>query len=145
MPRTASIDVKEAQLTEMKHEELTGRIIGCAFEVMNELGAGFLESVYEKALLLALQQKGIAATSQHPVSVCFRGECVGDYYADLLVEGTVVVELKAVRSLAPEHQAQIINYLNATRIEVGLLINFGNPKLEYRRLTRSHKTPVEKH
>jgi GxxExxY protein len=67
----------------------------------------------------------------------FRGECVGDFYADLFVEEKVIVELKAVKALAPEHQAQIINYLNATGIEVGLLINFGNPKLEYKRFTRS--------
>jgi GxxExxY protein len=123
--------------TGLKHDLITRDIIGCAFEVINELGVGFLESVYEKALLLALRQKGLSAMCQHPVSVMFRGECVGDFYADLLVEEKVVVELKAVKAIAPEHQAQIINYLNATGIEVGLLINFGNPKLEYRRFTRS--------
>jgi GxxExxY protein len=111
-------------------------VIGCAFEVINELGVGFLESVYEKALRLALWQKGLSAVSQHPVKVMFRGECVGDFCADIFVEEKVIVELKAVKAIAPEHQAQIINYLNATGIEVGLLINFGNPKLEYKRLTR---------
>src|SRR5208283_1624335 len=123
--------------TELKHELITRTVIGCTFEVINELGAGFLESVYEKALLLALRQKGLSALSQHPVKVMFRGECVGDFCADIFVEGKVIVELKAVKAIAPEHQAQIINYLNATGIEVGLLINFGNPKLEYKRFTRS--------
>lgn len=121
----------------MKHEELTRAIIGCAFEVLNELGAGFLESVYEKALLVALRQKGIKAVAQQPIKVMFKGECVGDFYADIFVEESVIVELKAAKALAPEHQAQIINYLNATGIEIGLLINFGNPKLEYHRLVRS--------
>ena len=120
----------------MKHEELTKAIIGCAFEVSNELGVGFLESVYEKALVVALEQKGLSSQTQHPIKVVFRHKCVGDFYADILVEETVIVELKVVKSIAPEHQAQIINYLNATGIEVGLLINFGNPKLEYRRFTR---------
>lgn len=117
----------------MKYEEITEAIIGCAFEVINELGAGFLQSVYENALLLALRQKGLSAAAQQPASVMFRGESVGNFYADLLVEQKVIVELKAVKAIAPEHQAQIINYLNATGIEVGLLINFGNPKLEYKR------------
>jgi len=121
----------------LKHEQITKCVIGCAFEVINELGAGFLESVYENALLLALRQKGLSAISQYPVKVMFRGECVGDFYTDIFVEEKVIVELKAVKAIAPEHQAQIINYLNATGIEVGLLINFGNPKLEYKRFTRN--------
>lgn len=121
----------------LKHQLITKTVIGCAFEVINELGAGFLESVYERALILALQQKGVVALSQQACKVMFRGECVGDFYADILVEGKVIVELKAVKAIAPEYQAQTINYLNATGIEVGLLINFGNPKLEYKRFTRS--------
>ncbi len=104
------------------------------FDVSRELGAGFLESVYEKALLVALKQKGLNAVSQVPLQVKFRGAVVGEFYADILVEGKVVVELKAVKSILPEHKAQVINYLKATGIEVGLLINFGNPKLEYYRL-----------
>ena len=131
------MDKQDGQDKEMKYEAITRSVIGCAFEVVNELGAGFLESVYEKALLMALRQKGLSAVSQHPVKVMFRGECVGDFYADIFVEEKVIVELKAVKAIAPEHQAQIINYLNATGIEVGLLINFGNPKLEYKRFTRS--------
>jgi len=127
----------DRQDTDLKYEQITKSVIGCAFEVINELGAGFLESVYEKALLLALRQKGLSAISQYPVKVMFRGECVGDFYVDIFVEDKVIVELKAIKTILPEHQAQIINYLNATGIEVGLLINFGNSKLEYKRFTRS--------
>ncbi len=121
----------------LRHEEITGTILGCAFEVSNELGAGFVESVYEKAMLIALRDKGFSAKSQQPARVTFRGQCVGDFYADIFVEGRVIVELKAVKALTPEHQAQVIDYLNATGVEVGLLINFGHPKLEYRSFTRS--------
>jgi len=128
---------RQDQPNKLKFEEITRAVIGCAFEVVNELGVGFLESVYEKALLLALRQKGVVVTAQYPIKVLFRGECVGDFYADLLVEHKVIVELKAVKEILPEHQAQIINYLNATGVEVGLLINFGSPKLEYKRFTRS--------
>jgi GxxExxY protein len=122
---------------DMQHKDLTGAIIGCAFEVINELGAGFLESVYEHALLLALPQKGLTAVRQHPIKVLFRGQIVGEFFTDLFVENKVLVELKAVKAIAPEHQAQIINYLKATGVEVGLLINFGSPRLEYKRFTRS--------
>ena len=131
------MDKRDGQDAGLKHEQITRAVIGCAFEVINELGAGFLESVYEKALLLVLREKGLSASSQHPVKVMFRGECVGDFYADIFVEEKVIVELKAVKAIAPEHQAQVINYLNATGIEVGLLINFGTPKLEYKRFTRN--------
>lgn len=82
----------------LKHGALTQEVIGCAFQVIHELGAGFLESVYEKALHLALRQKGVAVASQHPIKLVFRGECVGDFYADLLVEGKVIVEIKAVKA-----------------------------------------------
>ena len=121
----------------MLHEKLTGAIIGCAFEVINELGSGFLESVYEKAMMIVLSDAGHSVQSQKPVRVLFRGKSVGDFYADLVVDEKVVVELKSVKTLLPEHEAQTINYLNATDIEVGLLINFGKPKLEFRRFTRS--------
>jgi GxxExxY protein len=116
------------------HEELTGKILEACFEVSNELGAGFLESVYEKALLVALRQQGIEARAQVPMNVVFRDQVVGEFFADIVVEDKVVLELKAVKALTPEHQAQLINYLNATGMEVGLLINFGRPKLECKRL-----------
>ena len=138
------MDKQDGQGKNLKHEQITKSVIGCAFEVINELGAGFLESVYEKALLLVLRQKGLSAISQYPVKVMFRGECVGDFYADIFVEEKVIVELKAVKAIAPEHQAQIINYLNATGVEVGLLINFGNPKLEYKRFTRNKNMNMDK-
>lgn len=120
----------------MIHEKLTEKILEACFEVSNELGSGFLESVYEKALLIALKEKGLKAEPQVPLAVKFRGKSVGDFFADILVEDAVILELKAVSKLSPEHSAQLINYLKATEIEVGLLINFGNPKLEYRRLHR---------
>ena len=130
------MDLQDGQDKSLKYEAITQVVIGCAFDVLNELGAGFLESVYEKALLFALRQEGLSATAQHPVKVMFRNQCVGDFFVDIFVDGKVIVELKAVKAITPEHQAQIINYLNATGIEVGLLINFGNSKLEYKRFTR---------
>ena len=117
--------------------DLTRSIIGCAFEVINELGDGFLESVYENALMVALEEAGLSVESQKAIDVNFRGRVIGNFYADLIVEDKVIVELKAVSNLAPEHSAQVINYLNATGFRVGLLINFGNPKLQYKRLTRT--------
>jgi len=120
----------------MLHADITEKIISAAFDVINELGAGFLESVYERALLVALKEKGLSAQSQVPLKVMFRGQSVGDFIADIIVEGKVLLELKAGKSLSAEHQAQTINYLKATGIELGLLINFGNAKLEFRRLYR---------
>ena len=131
-------DKQDKQDQRLLHEKLTRSIIGCAFEVINELGSGFLESVYEKAMMIALSDAGLSVQSQKPVKVLFRGKPVGDYYADLLVEEKVVVELKVVKALVPEHSAQTINYLNATGIQVGLLINFGRPTLEFKRFTRSN-------
>ena len=118
----------------MLHETLTGKILEACFEVSKELGAGFLESVYERALFVALKQKGIDATQQIALKVMFRRVVVGDFYADMMIENKVLLELKAVSRVLPEHKAQVINYLKATGIEVGLLVNFGNPKLEYYRL-----------
>jgi len=123
----------------LRHEKITKEIIGSAFDVLNELGSGFLESVYEKAMIRALHDKKLSVVPQHPIQVFFRDECVGEYYADLFVDEKVIVELKAIKAIAPEHQAQIINYLNATGVEVGLLINFGNPKLEFKRFTLSQQ------
>ena len=118
------------------HKELTEKIIEACFEVMTELGSGFLESVYEKSLLIALSQKGIAARLQVPLKVTFREEVVGEFFADILVEETIIVEFKTVKTLLPEHQAQVINYLKATAMDVGLLINFGTPRLEVKRMHR---------
>ena len=118
----------------MKHAEISEKILECCFEVIKDLGAGFLESVYEKALLIALRQKGLHAENQVPLEVEFRGEIVGEFYADIVVEDKIIVELKTAKALTPDNQAQVINYLKATKKEVGLLINFGKPKLEFKRL-----------
>jgi GxxExxY protein len=106
-------------------------ILDAAFEVSNELGAGFVESVYEGALWIALQERKLLVERQYPLKIQFHGKTVGNFVADLIVEGSVLLELKAVKSLLPEHQAQTLNYVKATGIPVALLINFGNPKLEY--------------
>jgi GxxExxY protein len=104
---------------------LTDRIIGCAYAVHNALGPGFLEKVYENALRLELDEAGLAVEQQQPVPLCYRGQLVGDFYADLIVAGRVIVELKAVQNVAKEHEVQLVNYLTATGIDDGLLINFG--------------------
>lgn len=120
----------------LQYEELTETVIQACFEVSNELGAGFLESVYEKALLIALSQRGLKAQAQYPINVKFHGVVVGQFFADIMVEDKVLLELKAVEALAPEHHAQVINYLQATGIEVGMLVNFGRAKIEIKRLHR---------
>ncbi len=117
----------------MMQDVLTEKILGVCFDVCNELGPGFLESVYQNALLFALRDKGIKAEAQKSINVFYRGNKVGEFFADILFEDQVVIELKVVKVLAPEHLAQVINYLKATG-ERGLLVNFGRSKLEYRRL-----------
>jgi len=117
----------------MIHNDLTEKILAACFEVSNELGCGFLESVYQNALQIALKDKGLSCQPQASLNVMFRNQSVGEFFPDLIVEESVLVELKAVKALAPEHLAQVMNYLKATGIGVGLLINFGCTKLEYRR------------
>lgn len=114
-------------------ETLTGGILEVAFAVANELGHGFGESVYRKALAIALEERGYRVEQERGFSVLFHGQVVGDFRADLIVEGSVLLEIKALKALLPEHQAQTINYLKASGIPVGLLINFGTPRIEYRR------------
>ncbi len=127
----------------MLYEDITKKILEASFEVSNELGIGYLESVYEKALLIALRQKGFKVENQVPLTVKFRGENVGDFYVDILVEGKVLIELKSATGLTKENYAQTINYLKATEIEVGLLINFGTPKIEYRRFSNKfNENPI---
>jgi GxxExxY protein len=117
----------------LKHKELTETIIGVFYEVYNELGHGFLESVYENAFDLALTAKGLEVLHQIDVPVWFRGRKVGNFVADLLINKVVLLELKSTRTLDSSHEAQLLNYLRATQIEVGLLFNFGI-KPEFRRL-----------
>jgi GxxExxY protein len=114
-------------------KELVYKINSCVFEVYRELGHGFLERVYEKALLIEFNSQRLKAQAQVPIQVHYKGEIVGDYYADLVVEDKVIIELKAQEHLNKAHEAQLLNYLKATKIEVGLLINFAYPKATVKR------------
>jgi GxxExxY protein len=114
--------------------DLTERVLGASFKVLNTLGAGFLEKVYENALSVELRRSGLSVENQKVIRVSYEGTVVGEYQADLVVNGKVIVECKAASNLDPVHEAQLINYLKASGIHVGLLINFGRPKLQYRRL-----------
>lgn len=124
------------------HADVTGRIIGVFYDVYNELGHGFLESVYQAAMEVALAEAGMTVGRQVPVPVWFRGRSIGEFFADLLVENVVLVELKAVRTLEPSHEAQLLHYLRATPFEVGLLLNFG-PKPQVKRLV--YDNPRKRH
>jgi len=118
----------------MLHKELTDRIIACFYKVYTNLGYGFLEKVYENAMLIELNKNGLKAISQYPIKVNYDGVSVGEYFADIIVEDKVIIELKASANLVPENILQLQNYLKATNIEVGLLLNFGK-KPEIRRKT----------
>ena len=124
----------------MKCRELTGEIISCFYKVYNDMGYGFLEKVYERAMLIELQGRRIACTRQHPISVYYDDRLVGEYFADILVDGKVIVELKAATNIIEEHECQLINYLKATEIEIGLLLNFG-PKPQFKRKIFSNNNP----
>jgi GxxExxY protein len=114
--------------------ELTEKILGAAFRAQNTLGVGFLEKVYENALNIELRKYGLSVESQKAFPVRYEGTVVGDYQADLVVAGKVIVECKAVTALDQMHEAQLLNYLKASGLHIGLLINFGRSKLQYRRL-----------
>src|SRR5262245_38227497 len=116
----------------LKHGDVTERIVQAFYHVHNKLGHGFLEKVYENALGIELRRRGLDARQQFRIQVMYDGEPVGDYFADLFVQGCVIVELKAADALVDEHHAQLINYLKATEVEVGLLLNFG-PKPDVKR------------
>ncbi len=115
-----------------KSSHLTKRIIGAFYDVYNQLGYGFTEKVYENALAIALKKQGMKVEQQSLIEVYFYGHVIGEYYADIVVDSTVVLELKATQKLLSEHEAQLLNYLKATRYQVGLLLNFG-PKAEIKR------------
>ncbi len=123
----------------MEEEALTEKIIGCAMQVHRTLGPGFLESVYEKALAHELRKAGLTVICQHPIQVTYDGVIVGDFIADMLVEGRIIIELKAVQTLAKAHEVQLVNYLTATGIEIGLLLNFGAASLEFKRKHRTYR------
>ena len=113
---------------------LTEAVIGAAFEVSNTLGTGFLEKVYERALVRELKEQGVRVDSQVPFSVIYKGHCVGEYFADVLVEGELVVELKCVERLTGEHTAQCLNYLKASGKQLCLLFNFQKSRLDVKRV-----------
>ncbi len=123
----------------MLHEDLTNRIICAFYTVYNILGSGFLERVYENALVIELTKIGVSVTQQESVKVYYDGVQVGDYYADIVVNGLVILELKAAESLKNEHFAQLTNYLKATDKEVGLLLNFGK-KPEFKRIVLGNES-----
>ena len=123
----------------LEHSEISEKIIGSSFEVLNELGCGFLENVYKQALAIVMSEKGLKVLVEQPFEVKFRESVIGNYVADLIVENLFVVELKHCKTLLSEHQAQLINYLKASNLPHGLLINFGNAKLEYKRLYHPDK------
>ncbi len=110
------------------------RVVGAAYEVSNTLGAGFLEKVYERALVVECRQRGIRAIPQAPVAVTYKGEQVGEYFADILVEDVLIVELKCAASLSDEYLAQCLNYLRTTGLHLALLLNFQRPRVEWKRV-----------
>lgn len=122
----------------MDDDSLTKQIIGLAYKVHNTLGAGFLEKVYENALKIELEKAGLAVKQQTPIHVYYEGQVVGEYYADLWVEDRIIIELKAVRGLDKMHEVQLVNYLTATGMATGLLLNFG-PSVQVRRKFREYR------
>ena len=122
----------------MTDNELTEKIIGCAFTVHKKLGPGFLEKVYENALRIELLKAGLTVKQQEPIRVIYDGHVIGEYYADLWVEERVVVELKAALALGKEHEVQLVNYLSATGVDLGLLLNFGS-SVQVKRKFREYK------
>jgi GxxExxY protein len=116
----------------MTDDNLTHMIIGCAYKVHNTLGPGFLEKIYENALRIELEKAGICVRQQQPIRVCYDGQVIGDYFADLFIDEDLIIEIKAVQALVKEHEAQLVNYLTATGVNNGLLINFG-PSVQVKR------------
>ena len=127
-----------------KHSDVTEKIINAFYTVYNALGYGFLEKVYRNAMAIQLDKLGLTVVPEAPIQVYYDGHLVGEYFADLLVNGAVIVELKAVRQLAEQHEAQLLNYLKATPYEVGLLLNFGpKPQIKRRAFDNDRKGTLE--
>jgi GxxExxY protein len=120
----------------LEGEKLTETVIGCAMKVHRALGAGFLESVYKKALMFELERAGLVVEIEKPLQVFYGGDVVGDFYADLVVEGFLILELKAASALSKADEQQLVNYLTATKSDYGLLLNFGASSLEFQRKYR---------
>ncbi len=122
---------------EHRWNAVTERIIGCVFKVANTLGCGFLECVYKRAMLIELHDNGLEAEAEKAIEVVYRGQTVGHYLADIIVENNIILELKAVKELDEIHKAQCINYLKASHLSLCLLINFGSPKVSIKRIVRN--------
>jgi len=123
----------------MEYEKITHKIIGCTYTVFKVLGFGFLESVYQKAMLIELAKSGLKVEEQKPLKVYYDGQSVGDFYVDLLVEDSIIVELKSIQRLVKEHEVQLVNYLTGLKRDIGLLINFGPSGVEVKRKYRDPK------
>ena len=125
----------------MLHEEITSVIIAAYYDVYNSLGYGFLEKVYENALILELQKRNLTVKQQFPIKVYYDGQVVGEYFADLLVNDLVIIELKAAEQIIKAHEAQLVNYLKATNLEVGLVLNFGSQAEFKRKIFSNSRKP----
>ena len=126
--------------TNHKHSDITSKILKAFYNVYNELGYGFLEKVYENAMFIELEKQVLFCERQEAIKVYYKNELVGDYYADIIVENKVIIELKAVEKIIKKHEVQLVNYLKATDIEVGLLLNFGSePQIVRRVLTKEYR------
>ena len=139
-PKNSSNSVNQFK---MEYEDITHKIIGAAYKVYNQLGFGFLESVYHKAMLIELAKYDLKVESEKPLNVFYDDQVVGDFNADLFVENTILVELKSKQNLAKGHEVQLVNYLNCLRKEIGLLINFGPSGVEVKRKYRDPATDEE--
>lgn len=128
----------------MDLEELIKKVIQCVYNVRLQLSAGFLETVYQKALLIELKKNNILAEAEIPIEVYYDDSVVGEYRADIIVEKRIIIEIKAIQHLMSAHEAQLVNYLTATKIDCGLLINFGGERLEIKRKYRTYKKTLEK-
>ena len=126
-------------------ESLTEKVLGAVFEVSNTLGVGFLEKVYERALVRELGLRGVRSAAQAPLGVTYKGSVVGEYFVDVLVEDVLVVELKCVERLGNEHTAQCLNYLKASGLKICLLINFQRSKVEWKRILRTREMAADEH
>ena len=121
----------------MQYEAITEKVIGCAYRVYNQMGFGFLESVYEKCMAIEPRNEGLTASLQQPITVHYRGEVVGEFVADIVIEDVIIVELKSVRRVVKAHEVQLVNYLVATQKDVGLILNFGEREVEVKRKLRT--------
>jgi GxxExxY protein len=131
---SATMGTDQTRMEVLAHGETTSRIIGAAFEVHNVLGYGFLEKVYQRAMQVELIKRGSSAETETPIHVLYKNAVVGEYYADLLVDRCVIVEIKVARSYNPADEAQLLNELKATGMKVGMLVNFGRERVEHKRM-----------